>query len=276
MRNLFLLLSRLRLFFLFCLLQGIAVTLTIRQFNYQKVLFFQVTSGLTDPIFSGVQGIRDYLRLKEEVSFLREENARLYSKLQDTHLKVFGSGTVSSDTQYVQAYGFLPARIIQNNLSSEQNFFTIDIGSLHGVETEMGVISPQGAMGFVVSVSPHYALCMSVLNTKSAISVQMTRGKHMGTLAWDGSNPRYGTVKFVPSHAEVKLGDTVETSGYSTLFPEGILIGEVTRAQTDPYDGYYELQISFFVDFFSQRSVYVVRNRFAKEWEALQKATGDL
>jgi len=275
MRNLLLLLSKLRLFFLFCLLQGIAIVLTVRQFNYQKVVFFQVTSGITDPVFSGVQSMRDYLRLKEEVTFLREENARLYSKLQDAHLKVFGtSGTL--DTHYVQALGYIPARIIQNNLSSEQNFFTLDVGSLHGVETEMGVISPQGAMGFVVSVSPHYALCMSILNTKSAISVQMRKGKHMGTLAWDGANPRYGTVKFVPSHAEVALGDTVETSGYSALFPEGIVVGEVTSAQTDPYDGYYELQVRFAVDFYSQRSVYVVRNRFSKEWEALQQKARDL
>jgi rod shape-determining protein MreC len=269
MRNFLILLRRLRLFFLFLFLQGFAIFLTVRQFRHQRTFLFEVTSGVTQPIASFQGRLGDYLSLSSEVELLRQENAKLHTQLLSRHLAIYPFGGQSDSIRFVQAYDFLPARIIQNNISTPQNYFTINVGSLHGVKQDMGVVSPEGVVGFVVQTSAHYSLCMSLLNSKSSLSVQLSKGKHIGTLSWPGKDPLHAMVLNVPSHAGVSLGDTIETSGHSSLFPEGIPVGEITGSKRDPVDGYYSLTIRFFVDYFSVRSVYVIHHLWAEELKQL-------
>lgn len=270
MRNLLILLRRFRVLILFLILQGIGLTLTIRQFNFQRVLFYEATSGITGTISSSVAKLKSYSTLGMEVELLRAENASLRSRLLQSMNKVYGSKGWLADTVYEQAFAYIPGRVINNSTSGEKNYFTLDVGSRHGVKPDMGVISPDGVAGVIISVSPRFSLGMSLLNTKASLAVQLKRTGDFGQLFWNGQSCLYAQLKNIPSHVEVERGDTVETSGHSSIFPEGIPVGTISDFNVNPDDGYYEMEVRLFTNFNRLRNIYVVDHLFQNEQRELE------
>src|SRR5690606_20366802 len=126
-----------------------------------------------------------------------------------------------------QAFRYIPAKVINNSVDEASNFFTIDAGSEQGIRPDMGVISPNGIAGIIKGVSANFSVAISALNLKAKISAQMRKSKDYGTLEWDGTSPLLGILRNIPTHIRIEKGDTVETSGFSSIFPEGILVGTV-------------------------------------------------
>lgn len=273
MRNLFILLQRFRVLLLFLLLEGMGLVLTIQQFNFQRVLFFQATSGITGTVETGITDIKTYGTLGTEVELLRLENAALRSQLQESMYKVYGNKGWLADTLYTQIFQYLPGRVINNSTSGEKNYFTLDVGAMHGVKEDMGVISPEGAVGVIIAVSPHFSLGMSLLNTQASLAVQMKKTGDFGQMFWTGKSSWSAQVRNVPSHVEVAIGDTVETSGHSSIFPEGVPVGRVTDFEVNPDDGYYEIIIELFTNFNRVRHIYVVNHRLREEQNLLEAQT---
>jgi rod shape-determining protein MreC len=113
---------------------------------------------------------------------------------------------------------------------------------------------------------------MSVLNIHSKISVKLKSSEQIGTLIWNGENYRIGTMTDIPTHTQLIKGDTVITSGFSHIFPEGIIIGTIKDFRVRPGDNFYTADINYAVDYNRIYHVYVVENLQRKEILELEKA----
>ena len=103
----------------------------------------------------------------------------------------------------------------------------VNKGSKQGVELEMGAISSNGVAGFVVGVSEHYSVIMSVLHKNMRLSASIVKNGQLVNVIWQGPDYRIGKVIDIPSHIHLSEGDTLVTSGNSMIFPQGIVIGTI-------------------------------------------------
>lgn len=137
-------------------------------------------------------------------------------------------------------YLFGTAKVVSNSIARQDNFFVIDKGTADGIEENMAVLSPEGAVaGYVRRHSDHYAVCMSVLNGSFSIGGRLKGSEYFGSVYWDGTDPREMTMVDIPRYADVKRGDSV-LSAYSLRFPPDCFIGTVASVSESP-DGIYHV-----------------------------------
>ena len=153
--------------------------------------------------------------------------------------------------------------------NDDDNYLTLNRGTADGIKPEMGIISGTGVVGIVAKTSPHYALVMSVLNTRSSISCRLRGSEYFGYLKWQGGSPRHAYIEDIPRHATFHVGDEVETSGYSSVFPSGIYVGKVVKI-TNSDDGLsYKLVVELSTDMARLRDVCVVMQEHQEELDSM-------
>lgn len=219
-----------------------------------KVLRFLYLSAENDSL------VRENLVLQHSIKVVRDEVERLSKD---------STYTERLQAERLSRLDLVPAKVVANSVMQKDNFLTVNVGSADGVEPEMGVVSGTGVVGIVCKVTPHYALVMSVLNSKSSISARLRGTEYFGYMKWEGGSPLMASMDDVPRHARVKEGDAVETSGYSSVFPPGIFLGRVARIR-DSKDGLaFVLDIQMSTDLAKIGSVCVVRNKDKAELDSL-------
>lgn len=175
----------------------------------------------------------------------------------------------------VGGYQFVPCRAVNNSVHLNYNYITLNKGRNQGVEPDMGLISPQGIAGQVIGVSANYALALSVLNKKFRMSAQLLHNKNVGTLTWEGESADYAHLNFIPQTSRIRVGDTVVTSGYSTVFPPNYFVGTVADYNAETQDGFFEVRVQLATDFRSLDNLFLVRHQYKAEIDSLEakKAT---
>lgn len=261
---------------LFLVLEVLSGWMLFRFNHYQgSVWFTQANTAAAKVMEWEAEGLQ-YLHLSEENAYLTRENLILQYNMQVLRDEVARLRKDTSYTEHIQTellaeVNLLPAKVVANSVRQRDNFLTINVGSLDGVEPEMGVVSGTGVVGIVSKVTPHHALVMSILNSHSSISCRLRGTDYFGYMRWKGGNPLQGSMGDVPRHARIHLGDIVETSGYSNVFPPGIFLGKVAQIH-DSEDGLsYELEIQMSSDLSCIRNVSVVRQDFSAERDSLAK-----
>jgi len=183
-----------------------------------------------------------------------------------------GADSVYVDSLWEEAlHGtvLIPGQVISNSVRRDDNFLTINRGSADGVRPEMGVLSGTGIVGIVSKTSPHYAMVMSVLNTQSSISCRLRGSEYFGYLRWQGGSPLRAYIDDIPRHARFELGDVVETSGFSSVFPPGIYVGRVADIH-DSADGLaYQLEVELSTDLANVRDVCIVMQEHEEELDSM-------
>ena len=168
-------------------------------------------------------------------------------------------------------YRIFKANGVMYNLKKAENNITLDRGSSDGIRPEMGVVDANGVVGIVYKTSPRYSLGIPLLNIKASISCKIVGSEYFGYLKWEGGDSRFAYLKDLPRHAEFNLGDTVVTSGYSTVFPEGVMVGTVDD-MSDSHDGLsYLLKIKLATDFGKVSNVRVISRSGQEEQNMLEK-----
>jgi rod shape-determining protein MreC len=148
--------------------------------------------------------------------------------------------------------------VISNSINQRNNHFTIDRGSRDGVRTEMAVITPHGVAGIVDRVGEQYSTAISVLHSASRISASILRNHYFGSLVWKEMDPAYMILEASPRQADVLIGDTIVTSGFSFIYPKGIFIGTVSRFWIEGGSNYYTIEVRLHEDIARLDRVYVV------------------
>ncbi len=260
MKNLFTFLWKYQFFFLFVLLEVFSVLFLVKNSYYQSSVIINSTNGITGNILNVYTNITEYLALKKANKILAEENAAFFNRLPGSFIKTDTASFFLHDTLYRQQYKYVAAKVISNSTNRRNNFLKLNKGSVQGINKEMAVITSGGIVGQVIEVSDHFSSVMSVLNMHSRISVKMKTSRQIGTLIWNGENYRIGTMTDIPSHTQLIKGDTVITSGFSHIFPEGVNIGTVEDFRISPGDNFYTADIKYAIDYNKVYHVYVVQN----------------
>ena len=270
MRNLLGFLSRNSFFLFFLFLEGIAALLLFQNNRFQRSEFLNSSNAASGSFYQLVNNATMYFDLAEINEQLAAENADLRRQLTGSKIEIFGKNFIINDTVYQQAYNFTEATVINSTVSKANNYITLNKGSLAGVEAGMGVIGPQGIIGIVKTVSTRFSSVMTVLHTQSKVSAKLKDQRYLGSLLWDGKDYQYGQLIDIPKNANVMLGDTVISSGYSSIFPTGINLATVTSIEKPEGKNFYDITVKLINDFKKIEKVYVVKNVLREEQDKLE------
>lgn len=250
---------------LFILIEGFSVFLLLQNNSYQANKAIKFSTQYTSFIYNYTASFSDYVALKETNNYLIEENAKLLALLKTE------TSFVDSTLIRNKKYDYYPAKIINNSVNKRNNFITINKGSKHGIKEGMGVITKQGVIGVIHSVSTHYAIAISLLHRESAIGIQLKKNNHNGILKWKGFDYKSATISDFPNHIPIVVGDTITTNSHSVIFPEGIHIGTVKNIKKNKDDGFLEVSINLIEDFNQLNYVYIIHSDEAAEQLSLEQ-----
>ncbi|GAA4893406.1 rod shape-determining protein MreC [Flaviramulus aquimarinus] len=240
---------------------------TIQSHSYHKSKFINSANFLTGGIYNSVNNISGYFNLKSQNQLLAEENKRLRALILNSEIQP-DSAYIDSLT-FNKAYRFYNANIIKNSYALTDNILTLNKGTNDSIKQDFGVISSKGLIGIVDKTSNNYATVLSILNTTSRISAQLKKTNHFGTLTWNGDTPDLTQLIDIPKIAPVKIGDTIITSGRSSIFPKGVPIGLIESFQLDIAENYYEINVQLFNDMTNIEHVYIIENSNTEEINTL-------
>lgn len=273
MRQLLEFIKRFNYVLLFLLLEVLCIVMVAKNSYYQNSRIVGWGNGIAGRWYKGVSSISNYFGLRAENDRLAAENAMLRAQQAASYISFNDSVFSVNDTVYKQHYTYTEAKVIKASWTQHNNYLMINKGSLHGISTDMAVISPQGIVGVVVNTTGNFSTIMPVLHSNSRNSVKIKRTDLVGTLIWEGGDYRYASVIDIPTTHKLYPNDTIITSGLANDFPEGIPVGYIEEATTNQGSGFYKIKLRLATDFVNLDHVYVVDNHFKAEQEALMAAT---
>ena len=259
MRNLLNFLIRFNNLIIFLILEGITFYLLATGNNYHNTRLVNGMRGLTMGLETKINNTRNYLRLREINEDLSAENIALRNSIERLVRRENSLFFSVTDSIYRQQYRHTSAEVVENSVNRQKNFFTINKGKLQGISTDMAVTSFDGVAGVIVGCSENYSVAMSLLNLDFRLSARLKSSGYFGSLSWDGRDYRYAALGEIPQHISVSVGDTVETTGYSAIFPEGLTIGTISDFEKRGGD-FYRITVSLKTDFKKLHFVDVIGN----------------
>jgi rod shape-determining protein MreC len=254
-----------RTFLLFLLLFSFSMGLTITSHDYHKTRFLNSSAFMSGSIHAFFSKIGNYFNLKEENILLLEENNRLKALNLNRSTK---STAVSNNAEN---YQLTPASVIKNSYTFPQNYLTLNKGERDLIKEDMGVITSKGLVGIIDQTSSKYARVISILNKKSKINAKLEKSNHFGTLEWNGENYRSVQLHDIQDLVKIAKGDTVVTSGYSSVFPENIPIGRIESFQLNDTKDLYIINVTLFNDMTNLRHVHIIKNLDFEELKTLEE-----
>ncbi|MEG1564047.1 MAG: rod shape-determining protein MreC [Bacteroides sp.] len=278
MRNLLNFFLKYNYWLLFILLEVTSFVLLFRFNNYQQSVFFTSANGVTGRVYELSGNVTSYFHLKDVNESLLDRNMMLECQVRNLEKALVEHQVDSAALNSIRnlapiEYNLFKAHVVNNSINTADNYITLNKGYNDGIREEMGVIDGNGVVGIVYKTSPHYSVIISVLNSKSSISCKIVGSQYFGYLKWEHGDSRFAYLKDLPRHAEFNLGDTVVTSGYSTVFPEGIIVGTVDD-MTDSNDGLsYLLKIKLATNFGKIGNVRVITKSGQKEQIKLEQTS---
>ncbi len=268
MRSLLRLLNKYSYVLVFLLLESLAIILLSNHNHYQHSKILNTNREFTGWIFDKVDGTREYLSLKKTNDILVLENATLRNKLS---APVRSSVDLSLDEDQRLFY-YAPARIVHSSVYKQFNYLTINKGRKQGVTRDMAVIGEGGIIGVVLESSPNFSTILPVINRDFRLSAKIEKNNFAGIVEWDGDSPQLAILNEIPYHADVQIGDTIVTSGFSSIFPEGLHVGTVSEF-TLREGNFFEIHIMLGTNFNTLFHVNVIMNFLQEEQRELEDKT---
>jgi rod shape-determining protein MreC len=274
MGRVFLFIYQYRAFFTFLLLELFCTWLIVLNNQYQGASFFNSANSFVASVNGFSHNTKEYFSLRETNGRLAEENTLLRKKLEQLNqTALLADTTGSADSSVIKQFDFVSAKVVNNSIDFQSNFITIDRGSANGIKPGMAVINDQGVVGKVKITSEHFSVVTSLLNVDIMISALMQRTGYFGTVQWGGGDvpdPDYVKLKYIPLHVKPVVGDTIITSGYSGVFPEGIMIGTIARINSSPETSFHDLDVKLSQNFRKLSFATVIRSNLKPELDSLK------
>lgn len=259
MRSLLNFLKKFSNILLFLILEALAIYMLASRPNYHSIKLSKVFNASSAVIHEKINITTDYFSLNE----INEQIARENSELRNTLQRIYRNSEISTfsvtDSIYRQQYLYIWARAVNNSVNKQKNYITLNKGKLNGVTDDMAVIGPDGIVGIIVEVGRNYSLAMSTLNLDFRLSARLRKNDYFGSLTWDGADAGSLNLNEIPKHVSISIGDTIETTGYSAVFPEGILVGTISEFDDSGGD-FYDIKVKLSTQFRKLNNVYIVVN----------------
>nr|WP_296979474.1 rod shape-determining protein MreC [Prevotella sp.] len=268
--------------FVFLVLEVVSMVLLFRYNSYQGSVWFSSANAVTGKVYEWDSAVESFFSLSGVNSQLTQRNAFLEQQvrmLDDSIARLTRSQETAvtrlSSMVPFQGCRLIPAKVVANMVNRYDNLITIDKGSADGVKRDMGVVCGMGVVGIVYLVSEHYSIVIPALNSHSNISCTIQHRGYFGYLRWRGGSSQLAYLEDVPRHAHFKLGDNVVTSGYSSVFPPGVMVGKVLHVFNSADGLSYRVQVKLSTDFARLRDVCLVDDSALQERIDLMRAAQD-
>ncbi|TCO10744.1 rod shape-determining protein MreC [Natronoflexus pectinivorans] len=265
---------RYHFFFLFLLFEVVCFYMLVSYNHHHRETFLNSSNKIAASILTVSGSFTEYFSLKRSNEELARENAYLRAMLPE-NLRETAAQPLNENERDSVNYIYYPAGVVHNSVNKLQNFITINRGARDGIEPEMGVISARGVVGVVRHVSKNYSTVLSLLNTQVRVSAKLRDSDFFGSIAWDGNSVAHAILSDIPAHASISIGEAVVTSGYSAIFPEGVLLGTIDDFELLPGEGFYRIRVKLSVDFRRLTHVEVIEKITSEERLELEKLTLD-
>ncbi|WP_341651241.1 rod shape-determining protein MreC [Blattabacterium cuenoti] len=270
MREFFNFFLKWRFFIFFFLLESAAIFLSFSNSKFHQYIYEGSSNFMIGKIYETIHKLRNYFLLEIENKKLLNENKRLHDAQIFSKIRKISKDFKKEDINYLQQYTFTPVQIINNSIHEQENYITINKGSIDEIKQDMGIILYNGIAGIIIKTSPHFSIAISLLNQKIKVNARLKKNKYFGTLSWDGVNYEYVVLYDIPRHSTIHKGDIVETDGKSSTFPEGIPIGRVHSYKLDEEHANYIIKVKLMANFSTIENAYVVKNLLKEEWNDVQ------
>ena len=260
--------------FIFAIYVILSLVLLFKDNPYQQSVYLTSANQVSAAVYKAFNGVTSYFHLRGINESLQERNATLEMELIELRNQLAEMELLSPDSlrhNVTGQYTFVMAQVIQSSIAQPNNYITINRGYLDGVNPEMGVIDQNGVVGIVNVAGPHAARVISLLNPHIRLSCKLQDSGFYGSLVWDGKDPRYAVLEELPRHVVFQIGDTIVTSGYSAVFPPGLIVGTVV-GKVGNNASFESLRVRLTTNFSQLSSVRVITNGMKKELDALLRA----
>lgn len=264
--------------FIFIALEAVSIVLLFNYNSYQGSVWVSSANSMAGMVYEGEAKIQSFFsltRLNEQLSrrnvYLEQQVKELSAALERDGMDSTTLSALSNPTPYK----LIPAQVVSNTVHKKDNLMTINKGEADGVRKDMGVVSGHGVVGIVYMAGRHYSVVIPALSSQSSISCKIERRGYFGHLHWEGGYSNLAYVDDIPRHARFKLYERVVTSGYSSVFPEGVAVGKILHVYNSSDGVSYRLQVQLYTDFANLRDVYVVDNSAMREQLDVLRAAQD-
>ncbi len=258
--------STLTAIILFLVLAALSILLVVENGVVQRYRILGAVRNMQAWCWTRTSNIAHYFNYRTENERLSAENRQLHERLSRYEAAARQLDSVS--VRIEPDFSYIGANVVKNTVDQQHNHLVIDRGREDGVEPGMGVVAPQGVVGIVGAVSSHYAYVFSILGAGQSVSAKLSRSGAFGPMTWPGIEPDRMLLSEIPVHIQDAPGDTVLTSGYSTIYPPDIPLGLVIEAKVSKGSS-QELSVQLFEEFRTLHHVYIVKNNHKAEIEAL-------
>lgn len=201
-----------------------------------------------------------------------EENAGLRARITEMETELRDARAARDENRRLETllnlretsgYENVPARVIARDPSAWFSTLTINRGSTHGIETDMPVVTPEGIVGRVISVTPWAAQVMLITHERAgagAIVGQLGASSAMGVVKGVGRNDLL-EMSYVSGSEEVNAGDYVVTTGQDRIYPPGLNVGEVVEVERGTATAAHTIHVRPSAQLNSLQTVAVLRYR---------------
>lgn len=262
---------------MFIALEVMCVVLLFSYNSYQCSVYLSTANAVSARLLRGQDKVTSYFGLAEKNRALVEQNALLQERIlalesmSTQHLLDSLSKEEALQRVHRTGYRITPAQVVDKSINKTDNYITLDRGAADGVEPDMGVMGVDGIVGVVYKCTEHYSLVMPLLNSKSRVSCKVYGSGDIGYLQWTGGDSRYAMLHDLPRYADVAVGDTIVTSGNSSFFPEGLMVGIVNELYPSQDGLYVALKVELATQFAKLEHAFVLGRMDADELAALQE-----
>lgn len=268
MRRLLSLLSKYNYIMVFLLLESLAVILLSNNNQYQRSVLVNASREVTGWINAQFEGLDEYLTLRKTNQLLVQENTQLRNQLQQFRDQPLGD---SLSFRTSPSYHYCHATVVQRSVYKQYNYITLDKGKKQGVARDMAVIGDGGIVGIILESSANFSTVIPLINRDFRLSAKIRKNNYSGVIEWQGDSPVEAILNEIPYHVEVDIGDSIVTSGYSSIFPEGLFIGTISEVGTES-GNFLKLKVKLGTNFLNLHHVNVITFFHRDEQKTIENA----
>ena len=275
----FLFIKKIHVVLIFIVLEAAALHYYAGSTSYTKAKLITASNYVAGGIYAQLSGLNSYFRLKKENASLAAELAAVRNELENYKREIFGDTTLSAGDSATlldavsgrRRYEYFAARVVNNTITRQENYMTLNRGVDDGLQPDMAVIADGGIAGYVLGCSDHFSICISVLNRNFRTSGKIKGSDNFGSISWDGVSYEYLTLSEIPKYAEIHAGDTIVTTTHSSIFPPDVMIGTVESFALNNAT-YYDVKVRLHTDIAALNNVTVVKYLDAEEIDMLEQS----
>jgi rod shape-determining protein MreC len=262
-----------RFFLGLIILESIGAWITFSEQAYHRSRLNQWQIETAGAFQSSVSKITRFWRLDDENLRLNQELALLTQRLSDSLVILDSTSSKASPVVPMDSTFKVDlvrdARVLYVGTNTQHNYLLLNKGSMDGLAARMAVVQDDKIVGQIQAVSPRFARVIPLINTKLRTSALHPASQTTGSLVWTGGSTRYAELMDIPIHIPIKVGDSLVSSSYSSVYPPGFRLGRIDRIETVPGAITYKIRVLLSIDYHRLDHVLVMRPLFQKERDEL-------